>query len=236
MNIARSYASLALVIGLTISLPLIGRWADGVTLIERLPQAVNRHLVYQPLTLLLALGFLVALRGMRAAVFRTYFRKGDISAPVVPVPMIGLKPPPHQNWYHVGRDFALVITLVTAAIIYFQVVRGHEISPALLWRGLPFSLLFSLINSFVEESITRLGVIVALQGVVSDKYLPIISAAIFGAVHYWGSPGGVVGVLAAGFLGGVLAKSILETQGIFWAWFIHFLQDMVILTALFGTS
>jgi len=29
-----------------------------------------------------------------------------------------------------------------------------------------------------------------------------------------------------------LAKSILETKGIFWAWLIHFLQDIIIFTAL----
>jgi hypothetical protein len=29
----------------------------------------------------------------------------------------------------------------------------------------------------------------------------------------------------------LLAKSVVETNGIFWAWFIHFLQDIVIFSA-----
>jgi hypothetical protein len=37
----------------------------------------------------------------------------------------------------------------------------------------------------------------------------------------------------AGFLGWFLAKSIGETHGFFWAWLIHFLQDVVIITGLF---
>jgi uncharacterized protein len=37
----------------------------------------------------------------------------------------------------------------------------------------------------------------------------------------------------AGFLGWLLAKSIVETRGIFWAWFIHFLQDVIIFTGFF---
>ncbi|MFT6005009.1 MAG: hypothetical protein ACI8UQ_002153, partial [Bacteroidia bacterium] len=51
-------------------------------------------------------------------------------------------------------------------------------------------------------------------------------------VHYFGTPGGIIGVIVAGFLGWFLAKSILETKGFFWAWFIHFLQDVVIITAM----
>jgi hypothetical protein len=35
----------------------------------------------------------------------------------------------------------------------------------------------------------------------------------------------------AGLLGWLLAKSVLETNGIFWAWCIHFLQDIVIFSA-----
>ena len=37
----------------------------------------------------------------------------------------------------------------------------------------------------------------------------------------------------AGFLGWLLAKSVAETQGVFWAWFIHFQQDVLIFAGLF---
>ncbi len=97
---------------------------------------------------------------------------------------------------------------------------------------LPFSIAFALSNSFVEESITRFGVVVVLKNVLNDKIIPLISALIFGTAHYWGNPGGFIGVIAAGFLGWLLTKSILETKGIFWAWLIHFLQDVIIFSAL----
>jgi hypothetical protein len=51
-------------------------------------------------------------------------------------------------------------------------------------------------------------------------------AAYFGIAHFYGVPYGVVGVLLAGFLGWILAKSMQETRGLFWAWFIHFWQDV----------
>lgn len=85
----------------------------------------------------------------------------------------------------------------------------------------------------MEESITRLGVVVVLKDRLTDKTIPIFSALIFGIIHYWRNPGGFPGVILAGFLAWFLAKSILETKGIFWAWLIHFLQDVIIFSALF---
>jgi hypothetical protein len=57
-------------------------------------------------------------------------------------------------------------------------------------------------------------------------------AVYFGIMHFYGVPYGVVGVLLAGFLGWILAKSMQETRGLFWAWFIHFWQDVWIFSFL----
>ncbi len=232
----QSYLLVGLVILLTCSLPLIGNGAGAFTLFPSLSQTINRHVVYQTVTLLITLGFLWLLRHVRPLVFSEYFRKGDIAAPFKPVPALMMRPKAGQNWKQEGRDLAIVISAVTAVIIYFQVSFDQSMKVARLWSILPFSLLFAMTNAFIEECITRLGVVVALKGVIGDKALPSISAIIFGIVHYWGSPGGIAGMLAAGFLGWLLAKSILETKGIFWAWLIHFLQDVIILTALFWTD
>jgi hypothetical protein len=51
-------------------------------------------------------------------------------------------------------------------------------------------------------------------------------AYAFGIGHFYGIPYGVIGVLMAGFLGWWLGKSMLETRGLWWAWFIHFVQDV----------
>jgi len=60
----------------------------------------------------------------------------------------------------------------------------------------------------------------------------LVSAVIFGLAHYGGMPHGMVGMSMAGVLGWLLMKSVLETHGIFWAWLIHFLQDVVIFSGL----
>jgi len=69
--------------------------------------------------------------------------------------------------------------------------------------------IFSLSNTFVEETVYRLGVITALDNVLPHYQIALMSGAIFVLAHYFGMPGGVVGVLVAGFLGWFLAKSIL---------------------------
>ncbi len=232
----KNYLLLLLIIAFTVALPLLSEMATGMVVFDNLPKIINKQLIYQSLTLLSTIAFLGILRFCKPTVFQIYFKKGKVTAPIIPVPEMGIQPKPQENWGHVGRNFAIVISLVTTFIIYFQVIKSNTIPFGKILYVLPFGIVFSLTNSFVEEMITRFGVVVALKGVFSDKVIAFIAAIIFGIVHYWGTPGGMTGVLTAGFLGWFLAKSILETQGIFWAWFIHFLQDVIILTALFTIS
>ena len=49
-------------------------------------------------------------------------------------------------------------------------------------------------------------------------------------------PIGIIGATMAGVLGLALAKSLYETNGFFWAWTIHFIQDVIIIGALFLLS
>ena len=205
-------------------------------LFEGLSGAINKQIVYQSSTLLLSFLFLAILFVTKKDAFRTYFKKGDTAAPIVPEPYVGIKPTEGENWSHIGRNFAVVVSLVTGIVIYFQLFKDSGIEASTILKVLPFSVLFAFSNSFVEEIITRLGVVVTFRNVLSDKIVPLVSAVIFGTVHYWGNPGGLTGVVVAGFLGWLLAKSIIETKGIFWAWLIHFLQDVIIFCALLSLS
>lgn len=223
---------LTAVVVLTIALALFSYFTNGIIVIESLSSTINHQIVYQSITLLAALLFVLVLWSTKTNSFQKYFRKGNIRAKIGPVPMIGLKPKPHENWLHLGRNYTIIISFVTAIIIYFQLFEGSSISLNDVLMVLPFSLVFALSNSFVEEIITRFAVVITLKGVVRDKSIQVISALIFGIVHYWGNPGGIIGVLAAAFLGWFLAKSIIETEGIFWAWLIHFCQDLIIFSAL----
>ena len=67
-----------------------------------------------------------------------------------------------------------------------------------------------------------------LENATGARQAVLIAAAFFGLGHYFGVPYGIIGVGMASFLGWMMGKAMIETRGFFWAWFIHFLQDVMI--------
>lgn len=193
---------------------------------------INTIANYQMATVGMTIILLLLLRVLVPKPFGQYFGIGNKSAPIAQVKWAGINPKKGETWKNVGTNLTVVITLVTAVVIYFQFKPIGGVSFEGLSNKLPFILLFALTNSFVEESIFRLGLVVATDGVLSNQKVMILSGALFGGLHYFGTPGGFVGVLVAGYLGWLLSKSVFETKGLFWAWLIHFFQDVIIFTAL----
>ncbi len=225
--------ALLIVIGITWSLLYV---RPNLLKIFRRPLLANDYLddelKYQITALLLAFLTLGLVYLVAPTMFQKYFTFGNISAQVVPVPAMGIVPAPNETWLHIGINFSVVISVVTFIFIYLNLIKGRRTSKQYI-HFLPWVIVFSLMNSFTEEMITRFSVVALLDGVIPLAYVYLVSALVFGSVHYFGTPGKIPGVLLAGFLGWFLAKSIGETQGIFWAWFIHFLQDVIIITGLF---
>ena len=91
---------------------------------------------------------------------------------------------------------------------------------------LPTILLEAVVNASTEEITYRASFLSVLENLVGQQQAVYMVAVYFGLIHFYGIPYGVVGVLLAGFLGWILAKSIQDTGGFFWAWFIHFWQDV----------
>ena len=155
-----------------------------------------------------------------------YLAKGQINAPFEPVRWLGIRE--GGSWRTFGWIFALVVCVATL----FPTVLSLQISPNILLRAgslLPAILLFSAINAFTEEIYFRLSLLSTLYDVIGRTHTLLIIVVFFGLAHYMhGSPPGIIGFLMTGFLAWLLAKSILETKGIFWAWFIHFLADVVV--------
>lgn len=190
---------------------------------------INQNLLYQSSMLVIALIVMGLLYWLYPQNFRRFVRFGDMGAKPEPVRWLGISE--KDTWRGVGINFAVIITLATSAFLYFG-LWNPELPLTALLAALPWALLFAVSNSFVEETITRFTIVIGLAGTLEKRYLYILSALVFGIPHYFGVPGGVIGSLMAAFLGWLLAKSIVETRGIFWAWFIHFLQDVVIFAVL----
>ncbi|MEA4811332.1 MAG: CPBP family intramembrane glutamic endopeptidase [Anaerolineaceae bacterium] len=191
---------------------------------------IDSKFKYQAASLVVALLLLLITHFFCKENAKRFYRLGKLNASAEPIKWLGIKP--SDSWKQIGINFGIVITLVTGIFIYLNIARGQFIQKENL-HYLPFILLFALINAFVEEAITRLALVTSLYGSVKTPVIHFVSAALFGLPHFFGTPGGPLGVLLAGFLGWLLSKSIVETQGFFWAWFIHFLQDLVIFCGLF---
>ena len=186
---------------------------------------LNNHAKYQILLVSLSVIVLLFLYFQSPNNLKLFLSFGNISASVGPVEWFGIGE--GKTWIFAGLYLCVLITLGTFSFVYFQFrkqkIKSQEILPYITWI-----VLFSLSNSFSEEMIYRLGIIVPLYNVIGAEEIILLSAVIFGLVHFGGMPHGLIGMFMAGFLGWFLAKAVVETHGIFWAWFIHFIQDVVI--------
>ena len=134
-------------------------------------------------------------------------------------------------WRRLGAFWAVGITAGTATAMWFALGSEFGEPTVLLW-SLPFVALLAATNTVNEEFGYRNVPLAVLPSVIGARGALAATGLLFGLAHYYGNPPGASGVLLAGFLGVLLAKSMVETGGSKWAWVIHWLQDMVIFSAL----
>jgi hypothetical protein len=193
------------------------------------PSFSTSMLAEQSLNLIVALiviAFLFLVKKKRQAF---YLAVGDTAAPVEPIRWLGVKS--GVKWNRFGLILSVCLSLGTLA---FLVLAGRpQLDIAV--RALPFLptvLLAAAINAFYEEMTYKASFLSVLVEPAGKPQALLLMAAYFGIWHYYGVPYGIVGVLMATFLGWLLGKSMLETGGLFWAWFLHFLQDVLIFAFL----
>ena len=155
-----------------------------------------------------------------------FLTRGQLDAPIKPVRWLGIRE--GESWRTFGWIFAVVTTLLVAipTLLVMRPSTGTLIQALPL---LPAALLFAAINAFNEEIYFRASLLSTLPEVIGRSQSMLITITLFGLAHYlYGSPPGVIGFLMTGFLAFLLGKSMLETRGLAWPWFIHFLPDAVI--------
>jgi membrane protease YdiL (CAAX protease family) len=184
---------------------------------------------------LVMVGALMVIKKKRSAF---YLVKGDLDAIAEPMPPLMKQP---SSWRSLGRELSLYISLGTLS--FLLIAAFPSLSAQFKSGGLgsllgqvlvlmPFVLLMAAMNAFSEELTYKASFLSVLNDPVGKRQALLLMAAFFGLGHFYGIPYGVIGVLMAAFLGWLLGKSMLETKGFFWAWFIHFLQDVLIFSFL----
>lgn len=223
---------------LILFLVLVGAEWLVFTVVDRLP-AYRQWLsdpsfaVYMPaeqsLRLMVTALVVLALLALRHRPSRFFLTVGNLSAPMQPVRWLGVKE--GTPWTRFGPIAALAISGGTLA---FLVIAGVP-SVDLLTQAaplLPVIFASAALNAFNEEVTYKASFLSVLEGPVGQRHALLMVAAYFGIGHYYGVPYGLVGVAMAFALGWLLGRSMLETRGLFWAWFIHFWQDVLIFSFL----
>lgn len=171
---------------------------------------------------LVMIGFLFLLGYKRRKMFLAC---GDLRAPIEPVKLLGfLKPVP---WTAFGLQWGFYIAAALAIMLYLGARPDGEALRRVL-PILPSVLFYAALNAFNEEVTYRVPMLTTLEPVAGSRQALWMAAYFFGIAHYFGTPGGILGGIASVFMGWILGKAVVETRGLFWAWWIHFLSDVTI--------
>lgn len=158
-----------------------------------------------------------------------FLTRGNLRARIEPVPLLGFPKP--DPWPSFGLQWALYIAAALAVVQYL----GLRPDGALMLKVapiLPSILFYAALNAFNEEMTYRAPMLATLEPIGGSRQALWMSAYFFGIAHYFGTPGGLVGGISSIFMGWILGKGMVETRGLFWSWWIHFLSDVVIFTFL----
>lgn len=207
-------------------IPFIREQPSWIAWIEQFPWALSSIFTHL-LRLSPAIVVFLFLILMKRKLDDFFLVKGDIKALVEPSKLIGMKEP--EPWPRIGLIFAAIFTVGT--LIFLMISTPPTLIQFLQSIPLiPVAILIAAINAFNEEFSLRAAPLSELWKVIGKKQSLLITTVYFGLGHFYGVPSGIIGVILSAFLGWFLGKSLLETKGFFWAWFIHFLPDIVIFT------
>jgi membrane protease YdiL (CAAX protease family) len=159
-----------------------------------------------------------------------FLTPGQLDAPAPRIAWLGMRA--DEPWTRYGRNLALILTAVFAVALSLMMPPTADGILRML-PFLPLALVVAGMNALYEEVMFRVAPLSQLRKIVGLGHAALLSAAYFGLGHFSGSiPSGPIGVLQAGLVGWLFARSMLETRGLAWPWFLHFVLDAVIFTFL----
>jgi uncharacterized protein len=138
------------------------------------------------------------------------------------------------RWETDGWTIAAAMVVIVGVATFFQLLPGGFV---VTWLSVVLAVPFAALNAFTEETVFRLPYVTVGDDQGARAYGLVMGSLVFGVVHYWGvAPNGLVGAAMSAVLGYVLAKSIQETRGFFWAFGIHFALNLVGMTLILSQA
>jgi membrane protease YdiL (CAAX protease family) len=199
-------------------------WAS---IVPATTQPMIALLITRVLFVALAIGVLAWALLLGASREEAYLRVGDLNAPTTS----RVKDGSYRRWGRFG-PFAFVGIIVL--MVWFAVpLLPDRID---LTAALPFiaiGAVAALLNAFWEEAAFRAAPLSMLQRAVGPSAGVLLLALYFGLGHFYGGvPSGPWGFLAAGAIGLLFGRAMIETRGLGWPLALHFAGDLVIFTFL----
>ena len=152
-----------------------------------------------------------------------FLRIGNLRAAALPEKW-GV-PRKQETWTGFSLRFVVIIAVLLSAFMI------PALQPSLdnLSIGLVlFAALCALLNAFAEEFLYRSALLPQVLPVLGKGRALLLVAAWFGLGHFFAVPSGITGVILTAFGGWVFAKSMVETEGLFWPVFMHWGSDFTI--------
>ena len=135
-----------------------------------------------------------------------------------------------EKWPGFSGRYALIIVTL---FLLFMVPALHP-SLSNLTAGLVlFAALCALMNAFAEEFLYRSALLPQVLPLFGKGASLILVAAWFGLGHYFGLPHGITGVIFTTIGGWIFAKAMVETRGMGWSLFLHFVSDFTVYVIIF---
>jgi len=184
---------------------------------------------YQAAFLVVALFVAILSYGVSAQGAGQVFGIGALSSEVQ-VSAFGFGHATMSSWL----QFGILLTLgfgLTAYMLCSSALREINNWPVFLRRFGGWVVIFAAVNALSEELIYRGAVVAAAKGVLYPWQTALLSAVLFSIAHVRGQANGKIVVIGSAVVGWFLAQAVLQTHGLFWAWFAHFIQDIVIFAA-----
>jgi membrane protease YdiL (CAAX protease family) len=154
-----------------------------------------------------------------------YLAIGDVRA-TAPAMRIPAKAEP---WTKFGRNYAII----SVGLLLVFLIPAMQPSLADLSVGLVlFAAVCAGMNAFAEEFLYRAALIPQVLPQFGKNATLLLLPVWFGLAHWFGVPSGLTGVILAAIGGWFFTRSMIETRGIAWAWFLHFLADFTVYLVL----
>ena len=152
-----------------------------------------------------------------------FLRIGNLRAAALPE-KYGV-PRKQETWTGFSLRFVVIIAVLLSA---FMIPALHPTLDNLSVGLVLFAALCALMNAFAEEFLYRSALLPQVLPVLGKGRSLLLVAAWFGLGHFFAVPSGITGVFLTAFGGWVFAKSMVETEGMFWPVFMHWGSDFTI--------